>query len=63
MRWSGSRAVTMETRLPLLAQLEKHPNPEVVGFAKSDGIRLRKEIENERAQETKDDKANDERFE
>jgi len=53
----------METRLPLLAQLEKHPNPEVAGFAKSDGIRLRKEIENERAQETKDDKANDERFE
>jgi hypothetical protein len=63
MRWSGSRAVAMASRLPLLAQLENHPDPAVADFVKSDGARLRKEIENERAQETKDDKANDERFE
>jgi len=34
-----------------------HPTQQLSGSA------LRKEIENERAQETKDDKANDERFE
>jgi hypothetical protein len=63
MRWSGSRAVAMATRLPLLAQLENHPDPTVADFAKADGARLRTEIVNERARETKDDKANDERFE
>jgi hypothetical protein len=63
MRWSGSRAVAMASRLPLLAQLETHADPAIADFAKSDGARLRKEIENERGRETKDDKANDERFE
>lgn len=63
MRWSGSRAVAMETRLPLLVQLEKHPDPTVAAFAKADGVRLKTEIENERAQENREDKANDERFE
>jgi hypothetical protein len=61
--WSGSRAAAMETRLPLLRQLETHPDPDVAAFAKADGARLRKEIDNERERETKDDKENDERFE
>ena len=61
--WSGSRAAAMETRLPLLRQLETHADPDVAAFAKADGARLRKEIDQEREQETKDDKANDERFE
>jgi hypothetical protein len=61
--WSGSRAAAMETRLPLLRQLETHADPDVATFAKADGARLRKEIDQERERETKDDKANDERFE
>jgi hypothetical protein len=61
--WSGSGAAAMETRLPLLRQLETHADPDVATFAKADGARLRKEIDQERERETKDDKANDERFE
>jgi hypothetical protein len=61
--WSGSRAAAMETRLPLLRQLETHADSDVATFAKADGARLRKEIDQERERETKDDKANDERFE
>jgi hypothetical protein len=61
--WSGSRAAAMETRLPLLRQLETHADADVATFAKVDGARLRKEIDQERERETKDDKANDERFE
>jgi hypothetical protein len=61
--WSGSRAAAMGTRLPLLRQLYAHPDPDVAAFAKADGARLRIEIDREREQETKDDKANDGRFE
>jgi hypothetical protein len=46
-----------------LRQLETHADPDVATFAKADGARLRKEIDQERERETKDDKANDERFE
>jgi hypothetical protein len=61
--WSGSRAAVMETRLPLLRQLETHADAEVAAFAKADGLRLWKEIDQERARETRDDKESDERFE
>jgi hypothetical protein len=40
-----------------------HADPDVAAFAKADGARLRIEIDREREQETKDDKANDEWFE
>jgi hypothetical protein len=63
MTWSGSRAAVMETRLPLLDHLELHADAAVAAFAKAEGKRLKKEIDQERERETKDDKANDERFE
>jgi hypothetical protein len=61
--WSGSRAAAMETRLPLLGILEKHADPTVAQFAKTDGARLKKEVDEEQKWETRDDRANDERFE
>jgi hypothetical protein len=63
MSWSGSRAAVMETRLPLLRQLESHADPALVAFAKAEGARFKKEIDRERERETQEDKANDERFE
>jgi hypothetical protein len=63
MSWSGSRAAAMETRLPLLRQLELHVDPAIAAFAKAEGALFKKEIDRERERETQDDKANDERFE
>jgi hypothetical protein len=63
MSWSGSRAATMETRLPLLRQLESHADSAVAAFAKAEEALFKKEIDQERERETQDDKANDERFE
>jgi hypothetical protein len=61
--WSGSRAAAMEARLPLLRTLEKHSDPAIAQFAKTDGARLKKEADEERKWETRDDRASDERFE
>jgi len=63
MSWSGSRAAAMETRVPLLRVLESHADPAIAALAKADGARLKSEIEREREQETREDRASDERFE
>jgi hypothetical protein len=61
--WSGSRAVAMEGYLPLLQTLQSHADRRIAQFAKAEEGRLRKEIDKERRQETRDDKVSDERFE
>ena len=63
MTWSGSRAAIMETRLPLLKKLEQHSDAALAGFAKADGERLKKEIEQEKRYETEQDRSVDETFE
>jgi hypothetical protein len=61
--WQGSRASAMASRLPMIEELQRHPNPAVAEFARQDSARLREEIEEERRHETERDKASDERFE
>lgn len=61
--WSGSRAVAMEAWLPLLQALQSHADPRIAQFAKAEEGRLKKEINEERMQETRDDKVSHERFE
>jgi hypothetical protein len=63
MTWSGSRAAIMETRLPLLKKLEGHSDAALAAFAKADGERLKKDIEEQKRYETEQDKASDEKFE
>jgi hypothetical protein len=61
--WSGSLAAILESNAKLLEQLEQHPDPAVVAFARDEKIRLAKVIENEKQHETAFDRRRDERFE
>jgi hypothetical protein len=63
MSWSGSRAVAMEMRLPLLQQVANHADPAVAKFARDEEMRLKAEIEVEKQNENREDKDRDERFE
>jgi hypothetical protein len=63
MSWSGSRAVAMEIRLPLLQKLASHADPAVAEFARAEEARLKAEVEVERQNENREDKDRDERFE
>lgn len=63
MSWSGSRAAIMESRLPLLKQLESHVNPRIGEVAREEGLRFQRQIEQERKWETENDRSTDERFE
>jgi hypothetical protein len=63
MSWSGSRAVAMEMRLPLLRVLETHPDSTVASHARSEEARLKSEIDQEREHERREDSLTDERFE
>jgi hypothetical protein len=59
----GSRASAMASRLPVIEELQRHPNPSVAEFARQESARFKQEIEEERRRETQRDKAADERFE
>lgn len=63
MRWSGSLAATMETRLPLLRALKTHIDPAVATLATTEEARLKSEIHRVREHETQEDRVTDERFE
>jgi hypothetical protein len=63
MSWSGSRAAIMESRLPLLKQLESHANPRIAEVAREEGLRFQQQVEKERKWETENDRSTDERFE
>jgi hypothetical protein len=63
MSWSGSRAVAMEMRLPLLQKLASYADPAVAEFARAEEVRLKAEVELEKQHENRDDKERDERFE
>jgi hypothetical protein len=63
MSWSGSRAAIMESRLPMLAELESYPDADVAQYGREQGIVLKEEIVRERERETKHDRNTDERFE
>lgn len=63
LSWSGSLAATTESRLPLLQQLFDHADPAVAAFARAEESRLRREVDQQRRQETKQDSTTDERFE
>jgi hypothetical protein len=63
MSWSGSRAVAMEMRLPLLHTLKAHADPTIVALATAEETRLRAEIDIEREHERQEDRQADERFE
>ena len=53
----------MESRLPLLKELEANDDPAVAQFAKDQAIRLKHEVASERKWETELDRDKDERFE
>jgi hypothetical protein len=61
--WSGSRAVAMETRLPLLQKLINHADLAVAKFARDEEARLKAEVEVEKKNESREDRDRDERFE
>jgi hypothetical protein len=61
--WSGSLAVAMGSRLPLLRQLEEHDDPGVAEIARDARKNLEEDIRKERARETEEDKISDETFE
>jgi hypothetical protein len=61
--WSGSLAAAMEAPLMPLRALEAHPDSAVAEFAKTEGVRLRQQVEAVRRRETEEDKEADERFE
>jgi hypothetical protein len=63
MSWSGSRAVVMEARLPLLRALKTYADPAVAALATTDEARLKSEIEVEKEHERRKDRITDERFE
>jgi len=61
--WTGSRASSLATRLPLLEGLKRHPNASVAEFARQEIRKLKQEIEEERRRELKRGRDLDERFE
>jgi hypothetical protein len=63
MSWSGSRAAIMESRLPLLKQLESHADPRIAETAREESLRFKQQVEREREWEKENDRATDERFE
>jgi hypothetical protein len=63
MRWSGSLAATMETRLPLLHAMKTHIDPAVATLATTEEACLKSEIHRVREHETQEDRVSDERFE
>ncbi len=61
--WSGSVATRLSTNLNLLAKLENYPDIAVAEFVAQEKLRLSREVEARRREETLRDKLSDERFE
>lgn len=61
--WSGSLAIAMEMRLPLLRALKAHADPSVVALATAAEARLNADIVAQREYERREDRWADERFE
>ncbi|MFX3634558.1 MAG: hypothetical protein ACE3L7_15805 [Candidatus Pristimantibacillus sp.] len=61
--WDGSRSDLMQTRLPLLIELQKHENSVVVNWAKEEERKFIAEIRSEREWEQRLEKGKNERFE
>jgi hypothetical protein len=61
--WGGSRADIMESRMPLIEEFAKHPNPQVARWAQDITSKFKADIARERQFEAASSRTRDETFE
>lgn len=63
MSWTGSRSDVLQNRSDLLQEFDKHDNPEIKEWAKSQYSLLQEEIKKARKSEDQENRNQNERFE